>query len=151
MLRIFYDTSLQAVSLIAVSKKIQAVPFVGRILTVLIDNVIHHFYGCEVTSRSIEVDHLILGHTVGIVLGGNGIKCDGKLHLSSGVVFARKYGDEASRRPLFIFEGDVTIGANSVLVGPLKIKGPTTIGALTLVNKDIVEPGVYVGSPAKKI
>ena len=45
----------------------------------------------------------------------------------------------------------MTVGANSVLLGPLTIRGPTIIGALSLVTKDILEPGVYVGAPAKKI
>ena len=33
----------------------------------------------------------------------------------------------------------------------IKICDNTTIGAMSFVNKDILEPGVYVGVPAKKI
>ena len=36
-------------------------------------------------------------------------------------------------------------------MGPLSIKGPVLIGALSLVTRNITEPGVYVGAPAKKI
>lgn len=40
-------------------------------------------------------------------------------------------------------------GTNSVLLENLKIIDSTTIGAGAVVTKDLVEPGVYVGIPAK--
>jgi serine acetyltransferase len=152
-LRPFYLTSLQVGALIRLSIFVSRGGSLGRLLGTLLDNLLLHLYGIEVMSRSLEVRNLVVGHSTGVVLGGNGIRCTGTLHLSSGVVFARRYGPagEQASRPLFVFDGDVTVGANSVLMGPLSIKGPVVIGALTLVSRDITEPGIYVGTPAKKL
>ena len=149
--KILYLTSEQIRLLIAISKNLNGMPIFGKILSVIIDNLIHFIYSIELRSSTIDVKNLIIGHSVGVVLGGNGIKSNAKLHISSGVVFGRRYNDTASKAPLFVFDGDVTIGANSVLLGPLYIKGPVTIGALSLVNKDINAPGTYVGTTLKQL
>ena len=152
-LRILYLPAIQVVALMNLAKRLRRLPVVGKLFAVLIDNSILYFFSLEVTSESLNVNKLTIGHSTGVVLGGNGIKCSGELHVSSGVVFARRYQDHTVDNTLAFFEieGDLTIGANSVLLGPLFIKGPTIIGALSLVTKDILEPGVYIGSPARKI
>ena len=43
------------------------------------------------------------------------------------------------------------IGAGSVIKNGVEICDAVTLGANSLVIKDITEPGVYIGSPAKKI
>jgi serine acetyltransferase len=151
-MRFFYQPGIQVVGLIKLSKFLRKLPLLGKIISVFIDNLIFYFFSLEVTSPNVEVKSLTIGHATGVVLGGNGIRSSGNLHVSSGVVFARRYQDNSDDiSPYFDIEGDLTVGANSVLLGPLTIKGPTIIGALSLVTKDILEPGVYVGTPAKKI
>lgn len=151
-LRFFYVTTVQIAALVELSKLLRRIPIAGKLLSVWTDNLMLALYGIELTSASIKVAKLVVGHSTGVVLGGNGIRCTGTLHLSSGVVFGRRYGDD---RPgpehFFDIDGDITIGSNSVLLGPLKIKGPVTIGALTLVTHDITEPGIYVGIPARRL
>ena len=44
----------------------------------------------------------------------------------------------------------VLIGSNSTIL-PVKICSDVVIGAGTLVNKDITEPGVYIGNPARQL
>ena len=44
----------------------------------------------------------------------------------------------------------VSIGSNATIL-PVKICSHTVIGAGAVVTKDILEPGVYVGNPARKI
>ena len=46
---------------------------------------------------------------------------------------------------------NVVIGANSVVVGPVDICDNVVVGAMSLVNRSITEPGTYVGIPAKRI
>ena len=152
-LRLLYSTTAQIGAGVAVSQWCARLPVVGKALSVLIDNVMLALYGIELASRSLQVKKLIVGHSTGVVLGGNGIRCTGTLHLSSGVVFARRMARNGEVEPehFFDIDGDLFVGANSVLLGPLKIKGPTTIGALTLVSKDIEEPGTYVGMPARRL
>lgn len=155
-LQILYLTSAQTAALIRWSAFWYRCGPVGRAISIWLDNLLLALFGMEVVSGSLEVKELVVGHSTGVVLGGNGIRCSGRLHVSSGVVFARRYNDHATlvgspQGPMFVVDGDLTVGANSVLLGPLSIKGPVVIGALTLVTRDITEPGVYVGCPAKKI
>ncbi|MGR1327655.1 NeuD protein, partial [Streptococcus agalactiae] len=46
---------------------------------------------------------------------------------------------------------EVYVGSASVIIQTLDISSCTTIGAGAVVVKDIIEPGTYVGVPAKKI
>ena len=151
-LRYLYVRSKQVELLVRMSQAISRVPYLGKLFSVLLDNVILYLFGAELTSSSLEIKKLIIGHTTGVVLGGNGIKCNGNLHVSSGVVFGRRYlSDYDTSKAMFTINGDLTVGANTVLLGPLTINGPVIIGAMSLVTKDILEPGIYVGIPAKKI
>jgi len=153
LLRFLYLTSYQLRAFIALSRTLAKLPLVGKLLSIWTDNLMLALYGIEVSSRSLDIKTLVVGHSTGVVLGGNGIRCTGTLHISSGVVFGRRYGRSDIPEPevFFDIDGDVTIGSNSVLLGPLKIKGPTTIGALTLVAHDIDTPGVFVGTPARRL
>lgn len=150
-LRFLWQTGEQARMVMAASRLLGRIPLLGRPLSIMADNVLLYLYGMEATSSSITVNDLVIGHSTGVVLGGNGIRCTGKLHIASGVVFARRYdGDRPEPEWFFDIDGDCFIGANSVLLGPLKIKGPVVIGALSLVSKDITEPGTYIGQPARR-
>lgn len=155
LLRVFYQTSYQINIIIKMSKALSRLPIFGKVLSVYLDLFILFVYGMEVTSRSLHINSLIIGHSTGVVLGGNGIYCDGKLHVSSGVVFARRYVErvenDSERKAFFHIDGDITIGANSVVLGPVSIQGPVIIGAMSLVAEDLHVPGVYVGCPARLI
>jgi serine acetyltransferase len=121
-------------------------------ISLLIDVLIHLFYGVECTSSTIDCDQLIIGHMAGLVLGGNGIRCRGRLHVSSGVVFARKYSDKEFRTgPMFDIQGALTVGSNTVIIGPCSFMGDVVIGALSLVKPGAYSGGAYVGCPAKPI
>jgi serine acetyltransferase len=152
-LRGIYLASVQIGFLIRVSRRASRYGALGKAVSTILDNLMLTLYGIELTSRSLDVKELVIGHSTGVVLGGNGIRCTGKLHVSSGVVFARRYSTGSAAEPpvFFDIEGDLTVGSNTVILGPVKIKGPVTLGALTLVTADILEPGVYVGAPARMV
>ncbi len=58
-------------------------------------------------------------------------------------------GDRTKWRSTLI--GDrVSVGSNATLL-PVTIAPDTVIGAGAVVTKDIAEPGVYVGNPARRI
>jgi acetyltransferase-like isoleucine patch superfamily enzyme len=44
----------------------------------------------------------------------------------------------------------VSIGTNATIL-PVKIVDHVVIGAGSVVTKDILEPGIYAGNPARKI
>ena len=67
--------------------------------------------------------------------------------IRQGVTIGNKY--EGSGCPTI---GDnVDIGANSMILGGIKVGSNSTIGAMTLVNKDVPENCIAVGIPAKII
>jgi acetyltransferase-like isoleucine patch superfamily enzyme len=45
---------------------------------------------------------------------------------------------------------NVSIGSNATIL-PVNICGNVVIGAGSVVTKDISEPGIYLGNPARKI
>ena len=67
--------------------------------------------------------------------------------IRQGVTIGNKY--EGSGCPCI---GDnVDIGANSMILGGVKVGSNSTIGAMTLVNKDVPENCIAVGIPARII
>ncbi len=76
--------------------------------------------------------------------------------IGHGVVFVndlfsegRPAGDASKWKATHIANG-VLIGSNATIL-PVKICEGVTIGAGAVVTKDIKEPGIYAGNPAKKI
>lgn len=58
-------------------------------------------------------------------------------------------GDRSLYRSTFVGE-DVSIGSNATIL-PVTIAAGAVIGAGAVVTKDIVEPGIYAGNPARLI
>lgn len=58
-------------------------------------------------------------------------------------------GDQAKWKPTHI-GNHVSIGSNATIL-PVHICDQVVIGAGAVVTKDITEPGVYAGNPARKI
>ena len=69
------------------------------------------------------------------------VEIENNTHISTGAIVngACKVGE------------NVLVGSSSVIKQLIHVKENTIIGAGSVVVKDITEPGVYVGSPAKKI
>ena len=58
-------------------------------------------------------------------------------------------GNQSQWRPTFI-GNNVSIGTNATIL-PVKIVDQVVIGAGSVVTKDILEPGIYAGNPARKL
>ncbi|HKJ80619.1 MAG TPA: acyltransferase [Ignavibacteriaceae bacterium] len=58
-------------------------------------------------------------------------------------------GDKDKWKPTKI-ENNVSIGTNSTIL-PVHITSNVVIGAGSVVTKDILEPGIYAGNPARKL
>lgn len=156
MSRIFRSICLASVQtglLVRVARRVSSYGWLGKAISTALDNLMLTLYGIELTSRSLGVKELVVGHSTGVVLGGNGIRCTGRLHVSSGVVFARRYTPASAAEPALFFDidGGLTIGAYAAILGPVQIKGSVTIGALMLLTSGILEPGDYVGALARMV
>ena len=133
------------------------VPVIGRFLSMIVDRSLLIRYGVDVTSYRVKVGQLQISHPSGVLLGGNGIVSQGRVAVNSGAKFVGPAPDDPEylarhkTGDVFRLGDNVVIGANSVLVGPLDICDNVIIGAMSLVNRSITEPGTYVGVPAKRI
>lgn len=58
---------------------------------------------------------------------------------------------ELEKKMGIVIGGGAFIGTNVVIGAGVKIGPKVVIGAMAFVNKDCLEPGVYVGIPAKRI
>lgn len=133
------------------------IPGFGKIIGMLLDRILLIVYGIDLISSSINVKHLSISHPVGVLLGGNGIVSTGRVVIVSGAKFIGrspndpKYLRLHKEKSVFVLGDNVFIGAGTVIIGPVEICSNVVVGALSLVNRSITEPGVYVGSPAKKV
>ncbi len=133
------------------------IPVLGKGLSYFLDRFIFFIYGIELMAFSINVKYLSIPHPNSVLLGGNGIKSSGRVVIMSGVKFGGKTPTDPTylRRhkisEVFRIGDNVVIGSNVCLLGPLDICDNVIIGAMSLVNKSITEPGVYVGIPAIKV
>lgn len=124
---------------------------------IFLDRLILILYGIDMHSPSIHVHRLLLAHPVGVHLGGHGIYSKGRVRMNAGVrLTARAMNDPeyAKRQPegrVFVLGDNVVLGEAAILLGPLDICDNVIIGAGSLVNRSITEPGVYVGSPIRKV
>lgn len=133
------------------------VPLIGRPMSMILDRLLLFSYGIDLMSDSIKVEQLSISHPVGVLLGGNGIVSRGRVAIMAGAKFvARKPSDPAylerhRQRRVFDLGDNVVIGSNTVVVGPVDICDNVTIGSMSLVNRSITEPGLYVGCPVRKV
>jgi len=132
-------------------------PLIGRAISLILDRILLVLLGIDLRSESVRVRSLSISHPVGILLGGNGIVSDGRVAIMAGVKFVGRKPSDAeylrrhAERCVFAFGDNVVIGSNSVIVGPVDICDNVVIGSLSLVNRSITEPGLYVGCPVRKI
>lgn len=133
------------------------VPMVGRTLSLIMDRILMILLGIELRSESVDVRALAVPHPGGVLLGGNGIRSTGRVAVMAGVKFVgRAPSDEEYLRRhrdrcVFILGDNVVIGANSVVIGPVEICDNVVVSAMSLVNRSILEPGIYGGVPARKL
>tara|TARA_R110002072_G_scaffold243304_8_gene402288 strand:- start:492 stop:1115 length:624 start_codon:yes stop_codon:yes gene_type:complete len=133
------------------------VPIVGRAISLILDRLLLVVYGIYLYSFSLNVRWLSIHVPNGVELAGHGIRSDGRVKILGGVrMTARHPGDPEYKKlykesATFRFGDNVVIGMGSILVGPLSICDNVMIGAGSFVNKDITEPGIYVGRPLRRI
>src|ERR1700676_4685010 len=133
------------------------VPVIGRPLSLACARLLLFTHGIDLASHSVDVKALSISHPCGILLGGNGSVSGGRVAIMAGAKFAGRspkdpeYLRRHRERRVFVLGDNVVVGANSVILGPVDICDNVVIGALSLVNKSISEPGVYVGIPVRKL
>jgi acetyltransferase-like isoleucine patch superfamily enzyme len=89
---------------------------------------------------------------------GSDMDIGSHVHVNVGAFMTRsKVGDFTTVGPKATIGGDVTIGARCLIGANASIRNlvsicdDVTVGCGTVVVKDITEPGVYVGNPARRL
>ncbi|ENZ8353475.1 TPA: serine acetyltransferase [Klebsiella pneumoniae] len=104
---------------------------------------------CDLTVglTELKTKRTILPHPIGVVIG-KGVQLGYDCKIYQCVTIGSKLEDGVSYPKL----GDnVTIYANSVIVGGVSVGNNVTIGASTLILKDIPDNCIAIGNPAKII
>jgi serine acetyltransferase len=133
------------------------VPIFGKFISSALDRILLIIYAIDLRSFSVNVKKLSISHPTGILLGGNGVFSAGRVVIMSGARFGGKspndelYLEKHKEQKVFEFGDNVVIGTSSMIMGPVQICDNVIIGAMSLVNKSITEPGVYIGIPVKKV
>ncbi len=113
--------------------------FIGPFVEIQKNVTVGH--SCKVQSHSFICELVTIGHHCFI---GHGVMFINDLFSSGGPAA----GDSSKWKPTII-GNYVSIGSNATIL-PVSICDHVVIGAGAVVTKDITEPGVYAGNPAKK-
>ncbi|MCZ8197285.1 MAG: serine acetyltransferase [Flavobacterium sp.] len=98
---------------------------------------------------SVKIGHsFYIGHFGGIIINSNTI-IGNNCNIAQGVTFGVSGVNENRGTP--VIGDNVYIGANSVIVGKIKVGNNVLIGACSLVNSDVEDCSVMLGVPAKKV
>lgn len=90
---------------------------------------------------------LVLHPDLGVVVSGHAV-VGANLVMTGGNCLGERAGADGTE---YVIGDDVTLGANAVVVGPVKIGDRVTIGAGAVVVDEAPDGAVLVGVPAKPV
>lgn len=85
-----------------------------------------------------------------VTIGNNCFISHGTMFINDPFIKGHPAGGDKKLWKATKIGNNVSIGTNATIL-PVKICDNVTIGAGSVVTKDLLEPGVYVGNPAKKL
>lgn len=102
----------------------------------------------QIPARTKIAEGFYIGHTGRVIINPDAVL--GKnMNVSTGVTIGVE--NRGNRKGAPVFEGNCWIGANSVVVGNVKIGEDVMIAPLTFVNFDVPPHSIVIGNPAKVI
>ena len=102
----------------------------------------------QIPERTQIGEGFYIGHSGRVIINPEA-KLGKNMNVSTGVVIG--YENRGSRKGAPTFDGNCWIGANSVIVGNVRIGEDVLIAPLTFVNFDVPPHSIVVGNPAKII
>lgn len=91
---------------------------------------------------------LVIDHGMGIVIGETAIVGDDVL-LYHAVTLGAKRSERVKRHPTI--GNNVTIGAQSVILGDITIGDGASVGAGSVVTRDVANGATVAGNPAREL
>jgi serine O-acetyltransferase len=116
----------------------------------LISLINHTLHGCELIVGCEIGPGVVIRHPAGIVIG-QGAKVGSGVFLQHGVTLGVAHIGSNPTNLYPLIEDGVEIGSYAVVLGGVRVGTGSTIGALSLVNKDVPSHTVVAGVPAKII
>ncbi|MCX0339644.1 serine O-acetyltransferase [Acinetobacter radioresistens] len=121
-----------------------------KLFSVILDKFIFFLYNCEIRSTAKIGPGLLIRHPIGIIIGGKA-EIGENFSIGQNTTIGGNNNKTNNSRSQPIIGDNVTIGANSMIIGPLIIGNNSFIGSMSLVNKDIPSNETWAGIPARKI
>lgn len=90
---------------------------------------------------------LVLHNSMGVTINGGAI-IGKNMTLTGGNIIG---GNKAFNRGDFVIGESVSLGANAVIIGPVKVGNNVKVGASACVVKDVPNNVIVVGVPARKV
>jgi serine O-acetyltransferase len=119
-----------------------------RILARVISNWARFTTGIEIHPAATIGRRLYIDHGMGVVIGGTAIIGDDVM-MYHGVTLGAKFNVKTKRHPTI--GNKVTLGADSMIIGDIKIGDGSSVGANTVVTKDLPAGSVIVGAKSRVI
>jgi len=85
-----------------------------------------------------------------VTIGNNCFISHGVMFINDSFSTGRSAGGNKNLWKKTLIGNNVSIGTNSTIL-PVKIADDIVVGAGAVVTKDLLEPGIYAGNPARKI
>ena len=109
-----------------------------------------HLFGIEISPRCTIGDGLYLPHTHGTVIGAWSIGKNAVIY--QGVTIgAKNLSLEYSESVRPVLGNNVLVGAGAKVIGGIRLEDNTTVGANSVVTKDVLVGTTVVGIPARPI
>lgn len=116
-------------------------------LAILVRGIMRIVFSCDIPYKAkIGKNCFFPHHALGVVIHQNTIIGD-NCKILQGVTIGGKSG----HKNVPIIGDNVLIGANAIIMGPIKIGNNAIIGAGSVVLHDVKDNEVVAGNPAKKI
>ncbi len=119
-----------------------------RILARVISNWGRFLTGVEIHPAATIGRRLYIDHGMGVVIGGTSIIGDDVM-MYHGVTLGAKFNIKSKRHPTI--GNKVTLGAGSMVIGDIKIGDGSSVGANTVVTKDLPAGSVIVGAKSRLV
>lgn len=116
-----------------------------RIIARMWSNIARIATGIEIHPGATIGRRFVIDHGMGVVIGETAVIGDDVL-MYHGVTLGAKTGSTGKRHPNI--GNNVTIGANAIVIGDITIGDGSSIGAGTVLTKDLPPGKVAVGNPA---
>ncbi|WP_114752586.1 serine O-acetyltransferase [Pleomorphovibrio marinus] len=106
-------------------------------------------YACQISYKAIIGKNILFPHPIGIVIG-DGVTIGDNVKIWQQVTIG-SHGKKGEGLQYPVIGDDVRIFTGAVVIGGVHLGQACTVGALSLVNRDVSSGATVIGIPAKPV